>query len=221
MNDSLGHAAGANKTYDRILRAAADLASLEGLERITIGRLAQQLAISKSGLFAHFGSKEELHLAVIEAARVRYVHCVIKPAMEAARGLARLETLCQKGVEYLAAPEFPGGCFFVMTRAEFHMRPGPVRDAIMINKRWWRKLVVDTATDALAQGEFAPGTDVEQLAFELEAVLDLPSWSVGDERLETELRHVRRAVDKLLSGARASSNSHASNGKRSSQKDRV
>ena len=201
MVDRRRRAEGAN-TYERILRAAADLASLEGLERVTIGRLADELAMSKSGLFAHFGSKEELHLAAIEAARQRFVAAVIEPALKAPRGIARLEALCQKVIDYIAKPEFPGGCFFDMTRAEFHMRPGPVRDAIMANKQAWRQLLVDVANQARTQGELASNTDTEQLAFELEAVLDLPSWSVGDDSLELELQRARRGVDKLLGSAR-------------------
>lgn len=196
---------GDGRTYDRILREAADLASIGGLEGVTIGRLAEALAMSKSGLFAHFGSKEELQLAVVDAARKRFVERVIRPAMESSRGLSRLEALCQKEMDYIAAPEFPGGCFFVMTRAEFHMRPGPVRDAVMTNKRAWRKCLIEAASDAMAQGEIETGTDIEQLAFELEAVLDLPSWSVGDKQLAVELQRVRRAVDRLLASVRAPS----------------
>ena len=104
--------------------------------------------MSKSGLFAHFGSKEELHLAAIEAARQRFFAAVIEPALKAPRGIARLEALCQKEIDYIAKPEFAGGCFFDMTRAEFHMRPGPVRDAIMANKQACRQLLVDVANQA-------------------------------------------------------------------------
>src|SRR5262249_36915422 len=135
--------------------------------------------MSKSGLFAHFGSKEELHLAAIEAARHRFVAAVIEPALKAPRGIARLEALCQKCIDYIAKPEFPGGCFFDMTRAEFHMRPGPVRDAIMANKQAWRQLLVDVANQVRTQGEVASKTDTEHLALDLEAVFWFPYACTG------------------------------------------
>ena len=192
------------RTYETIVRAAADLASQEGLERLTIGALATRLGMSKSGLFAHFGSKEELHLATIEAARKRYVAVVLDPALKAPSGGARLEALCEKTIDYIEKPEFPGGCFFVGARAEFHARTGSVRDAVMANKEFGRRLIARIAKDAQARGDLAPDLDPEQFAYELEAVMDLASWSVMSERREIDLRHARRAVRGIIDRARIS-----------------
>jgi len=186
------------RNVEAILSTAADLASQEGLDRLTIGTLAERLGMSKSGLFAHFGSKEELQLATIDAAARRVTAAVLEPALQAPRGFARLAAACERLIDYLAKPEFPGGCFFNMTRAEFHARPGPVRDAIAERKRYWRKLLERLAAEARAQGELAAKVDPEQLAFELEAVMDAPTWSVADENREPELDHARRAVRRLL-----------------------
>ncbi len=181
-----------------ILLAAADLASQEGLERLTIGTLAERLGLSKSGLFAHFGSKEELQLATIEAAAKRVTDTVIVPALKASRGIARLTAACDKLIDYLARPEFPGGCFFNMTRAEFHARPGAVRDAIAERKRYWRQLLTDLAIEAQASGELDGEIDPSQLAYELEAVMDAATWSVADKNKQRELEYARRAVRSLL-----------------------
>ena len=117
-------AAGAgNRTRESILQAAADLASVEGLEGLTIGRLATALGMSKSGLFAHFGSKEELQLATIEAARRRFVDHVIRPSRPLPRGRARLRRCSADLLAYYRSETFPGGCFFHNVKAEFDSRP--------------------------------------------------------------------------------------------------
>jgi AcrR family transcriptional regulator len=200
------------RTSETILRAAADLASQEGLDGLTIGSLAERLGMSKSGLFAHFGSKEELQLATIEAAARRVASSVLDPALKAPRGIARLNAVCDKLMDYLAKPEFPGGCFFNMTRAEFHARPGTVRDAIAERKRYWRHLLAELAIQAQARGELAAETDPDQLAFELEAVMDAATWSVADNNKERELEHARRAVRRLLQHRHAQSQSRAAPG---------
>src|SRR6185312_9856962 len=182
-----------NRTVETILRNAADLASQEGLDRLTIGVLAERLDMSKSGLFGHFGSKEELQLATIEAAARRIAAVVLQPALKAPRGIARLEAACDRLIDYLAKPEFPGGCFFNMTRAEFHARPGAVRDAIAERKRYWRQLLMRLVGEAQAQGELAATVDPGQLAFELEAVMDAATWSTADDNKERELEHARDA----------------------------
>ncbi len=189
------------RTAETILREAADLASREGLDRLTIGTLAERLGMSKSGLFAHFGSKEELQLATIAAAADRVTATVLRPAFKAPRGIARLTAVCDKLIDYLARPEFPGGCFFNMARAEFHARPGVVRDAIAGPKQYWRQLLADLAIEARAQGELAADIDAAQLAFELEAVMDAATWSVADNHKEREIQHARRAVRRILGQA--------------------
>src|SRR3954468_22964429 len=117
-----------NATRESILQAAADLASVEGLEGLTIGRLASELNMSKSGLFAHFGSKEELQLATIDAARRRFVDHVVRPSRSLPRGRGRLDALLGDWIAYFRGEVFPGGCFFDAVKAEFDSRPeSPVR----------------------------------------------------------------------------------------------
>src|ERR1700685_2708511 len=119
------------RTRTAILQTAADLASVDGLDGLSIGRLATELAMSKSGLFAHFGSKEELQLATVEEARQRYTREVIQPARAAGPGITRLHALCEAFLSYLERAVFPGGCFFASAMAEFDSKaPGPVRDRI-------------------------------------------------------------------------------------------
>ena len=191
------------RTYEMILREGADVASIEGLSGLTIGSLASRLGMSKSGLFTHVGSKEELQLATIEAAKARYVARVLQPALSAPRGIARLRALCERVLDYLAAPEFPGGCFFCVTAAEFHARPGTVRDAIMSNRHYKREVLANLAAEAQALGELASEVDPQQLAFELESVLDAANWSDTAENRQKDLDYARRAVSSLLTRALA------------------
>src|SRR5215813_5267018 len=118
------------RTRESILRVAVDLASVEGLEGLTIGRLADELKMSKSGLFAHFGSKEELQLATIEMARQIFVEHIITPALTQPAGIQRLVNLCQAWMGHIELKIFKGGCFFTAASFEFDSRSGPVRDAI-------------------------------------------------------------------------------------------
>src|SRR6202050_3036107 len=166
------------RTRDTILRAAADLASVEGLDGLSIGRLATELAMSKSGLFAHFGSKEELQLATIEEARQRYAREVIEPACAAGPGITRLHALCEAFLSYLERAVFPGGCFFASAMAEFDSKaPGPVRDRIAHCQNQWMATLEHAAAEARQRGELAATTDPQQLAFELEAALLSATWS--------------------------------------------
>ena len=118
------------RTRNSILEVAAALATEEGLEPLSIGRLAEATAMSKSGLFAHFGSKEELQLATVDHAAKLFVGEVIDPARGAPKGLARIWALCDHMIGYSERQVFPGGCFFAATSFEFNNRPGPVRDRI-------------------------------------------------------------------------------------------
>jgi AcrR family transcriptional regulator len=159
-----------NATRESILQAAADVASVEGLEGLTIGRLATELGMSKSGLFAHFGSKEELQLATIDAARRRFVDHVIRPSRGLPRGRARLEALLIDWLEYFRSEVFRGGCFFNAVKAEFDSRPdGPVRAAITEDVRQFLAFLAREVRKAQEAGDLDPAVDPEQLAFELDA----------------------------------------------------
>ncbi|KAB2342458.1 TetR/AcrR family transcriptional regulator [Actinomadura rudentiformis] len=156
-------------TRRRILSRAMDIASLEGLEALSIGRLATELKVSKSGVFAHFGSKEELQLAVIRAAKAVFASRVVEPAFAEAPGRRRLEALCDGWLTYSERRVFPGGCFFFSVGAEFDARPGRVRDALADARREWLALYAQTIRDAQQLGELDDSVNPAQLAFELDA----------------------------------------------------
>ena len=183
------------KTRAAILRTAADVASVDGLDGLSIGRLATRLAMSKSGLFAHFGSKEDLQLATIEEARQRYVHEVIEPALAAGSGIRRLHALCEAFLSYLERGVFPGGCFFASAMAEYDAKaPGPVRDRIAHCQAQWMTTLERAAQDAQADGELPAGSDPGQLAFELEATLLSANWYFHLYADGTYIDRARRAV---------------------------
>ena len=160
-----------NRTRESILDTAADLASIEGLEGLTIGRLATELGMSKSGLFAHFGSKEELQLATIDAARRRFVDNVVRPSRELPRGRERVERLMNDWLAYYRGEIFRGGCFFNTVKAEFDSRStGPVRDVVMDDAREFIAFLAREVRKAQEAGDLDPSIDPDQLAFELDAV---------------------------------------------------
>jgi AcrR family transcriptional regulator len=159
------------RTRESILQTAVQLASVEGIDGITIGRLASELGMSKSGLFAHFGSKEELQLATIDAAREIFVDTIIAPARQAERGLPRLEALMDNWLEYMRREVFKGGCFFDAVRGEYNSRPpGPVRDAVWKDFADWSTILVNRVKSAQAEGHLDPTADPEQVAYELDAL---------------------------------------------------
>jgi len=160
-----------NRTRESILQAAADLASVEGLEGLTIGRLATELGMSKSGLFAHFGSKEELQLATIDAARRRFVDHVVKPSRSLPRGRARLEALMNDWLAYFRSDVFAGGCFFHSVKGEFDSRPNTaVREVVTEDVRQFLGLLTREVRKGQEAGDLDPSVDPEQLAFELDAL---------------------------------------------------
>ncbi|WP_433267371.1 TetR/AcrR family transcriptional regulator [Actinosynnema sp. CS-041913] len=156
------------QTRRQILVRAAEIASVEGLEGLSIGRLATELEVSKSGVFAHFGSKEELQLATVRAAAKIFLTEVVEPASAVPPGLARLELLLTGWLDYSERRTFPGGCFFYAVQAEFDARHGRVRDTVAEYGKGWNDLVVATISAV-------PDLVVEpaQLAFELIAFLEM------------------------------------------------
>jgi AcrR family transcriptional regulator len=181
------------KTRQVILRKAVNLASLEGLEGLTIGRLASALHISKSGLFAHFGSKEDLQCAVVEAAREIFVEKVVRPAYEF-HGLRRLRALCENWLSYGEGKVFPGGCFFSAASLEFDDRPGRVRDRIVELMKKWLGNLEYAARDAQLTGEIKKEVDVRQLAFEIQSLAMGANWSSRLFRDPGAFRLIRGAI---------------------------
>ena len=157
------------RTREAILDTAAALATEEGLAPLSIGRLATATGMSKSGLFAHFGSKEELQLATVDHAAALFVAEVIEPARAAPRGVARVWALCDHMIDYAARQVFPGGCFFAAASFEFNNRPGAVRDRIEKMMQSWLSYLEHAIEQAQATGELADDVTPRALAFQLDA----------------------------------------------------
>jgi AcrR family transcriptional regulator len=181
------------RTRESILRRAVSIASVEGLEGLTIGRLATELGISKSGLFAHFGSKEELQLAVVETARMIFVERVVKPALTV-KGLKRLRALYENWIAYSDSNVFPGGCFFSAASLEFDDRPGKVRDQIMASMKTWLEMLEGTARAAQTANEIKKDVNPHQLAFEMHALAAAANWSSRLFEDKNAFRTARSAV---------------------------
>ena len=188
----------ARRTRAAVAERAADLGSVHGLESTTIGLLAAELGLSKSGVVGPFGSKEELQLATVEAANQRFRREVFDPAAGEPRGLPRLRSIMDAWLSYLERSVFPGGCFLTAASIEFDDRPGPVRDAIADGFRRWLGVLAAEVAIAQKQGELAPDLEPAQVAFELNGHVMAGNWAkqlFGDARaLETS----RAAIDRLL-----------------------
>ena len=159
------------RTRAAILRAAASLATLEGLEGLSIGHLAAAIGMSKSGLYAHFGSKQELQLATVDEAERIFNEEVVQPALTARPGRAQLAAACEAYFGYLEGRVFPGGCFFAATALEMGARPGPVKDRVAAIQSGFTALLSTFAATALEQQELPVGEEPDRLAFELHALL--------------------------------------------------
>jgi AcrR family transcriptional regulator len=181
------------RTRRAILRKAVNIASIEGLEGLTIGQLASALRISKSGLFAHFGSKEDLQCAVVDEAREIFVETVVRPAYQF-QGLKRLRALCENWLAYGEERVFPGGCFFSAASLEFDDRPGRVREQIVTLMKKWLGNLEQAARDAQSAGEITKETDVRQLAFEIQALAMGANWSSRLFRDPSVFRLARGAI---------------------------
>lgn len=178
------------QTREAILDRAVDLATVEGLEGLTIGRLAAELRMSKSGLFAHFGSKQELQLATIAAAAQRFKGRVIDPALDLPDGAPRLRAMAERYLDQLG--DYSGGCFWAATSAEYDDRPGPVRDAIAGALDGW-------LAELERQARIAGVENPPRFAFELYALVmgaNARYRLSGDKRV---FEYAREALDQLSS----------------------
>lgn len=185
-----------------ILREAAQLATVEGIEGLSIGRLADAVGMSKAGLYAHFGSKQELQLATIETASAIFDQRVSKPASAAGTALERLQQLAENFLRHVEDGVFPGGCFFASVAAEMDTRSGPVRDvAIQLTEDWLRGLEA-AVRDAQAEGAIDPSEDAAQLAFELDSYLLLANAQFVASQDSRPMERARRALAHRLSAAR-------------------
>ncbi|MGW5433224.1 TetR/AcrR family transcriptional regulator [Streptomyces sp. NPDC004059] len=187
------------RTRRTIARHAVDVASLEGLSGLSIGRLATDLGLSKSGVSTLFKTKERLQLAAVASAREAFLEAVVEPASATPRGAARLRALTEGWISYAETPLFPGGCFWAANLADFDSRPGPVRDALFGHHRDWLDLLTGELRRAADSGEAAE-LDAPLAAFQLDAVLNAANTALrlGDHGAPDK---VRRVVDGFLTPA--------------------
>lgn len=164
-----------DQTRRAVLRRSVDIASVDGLEGLSIGRLATELGISKSGLFAHFGSKEELQLATIRAARRIYADEVVTPAFEVEPGFGRVWAISDRWLEYSRRRVFPGGCFFQKVSHEYAGRRGAVHESLLVVHHEWMDLLETAVREAVERGEV--DADPKQLAFDLNAYYEAANFA--------------------------------------------
>jgi AcrR family transcriptional regulator len=165
-------------TKQMILDHASSLASRVGLDGLSIGKLAEELQLSKSGLFAHFRSKEALEVQVLEHAEARFIEAVIKPALTAPRGEKRVRALFDRWMRWPKTSGLEGGCFFVAVAAELDDRPGPARDVLVRQQKDWMDVITNVVRTAIAEEEFKKNLDAEQFAFEVWGILLSYHWAV-------------------------------------------
>jgi AcrR family transcriptional regulator len=182
------------RTRQAILSRASRLASAEGLDAVSLQRLASDLGISKSGLFAHFGSKEELQLATVEEAAHVFTEEVLRPGLKAPAGLGRVWSMCNAYLSYLKRAVFPGGCFFEAAISEFDSKPGPVRDAVVEKRGYWVASLARAIREAQTAGDVQRSVDAEQVAWELSCLLVGANGSFVIDGAGVGIERARRAI---------------------------
>lgn len=189
-------------TRTAILDRSVALATQVGLEGLTIGRLATELHLSKSGLFAHFRSKEALQIQVLDAAAERFVDEVVKPAVREPRGEPRIRALFDRWLAWTKSNSGPGGCLFVAAAAELDDRPGPVRDRLVALQKGWLEMIAIVFRTGVTEGVFRPDLDPEEFAHDLYSVMlgyHHAFRLMRDPRAE---KRAHAAFGRLLSSAR-------------------
>jgi AcrR family transcriptional regulator len=154
-------------TRERIVDQALKDASLLGLEGLSLGHLAEQVGMSKSGLFAHFGSKEELQKQILGAAAAKFGEIVVRPALTAPRGVPRVRAMFEGWLRWERDESVPGGCVFTHAQAELDDKPGPVRDELARWQQEWKGMLARAASIAIAEGQFRKNVDTTQFAFQM------------------------------------------------------
>jgi len=182
------------RTREGILRVAVDLASVEGLEGLSIGHLAKTLKMSKSGLFAHFGSKRDLQLETIEMARSIFVDRVVHPALAQPAGIPRLWKLCDRWIGHVEEKVFAGGCFFSAASFEFDSRPGPVRTAIVAVMQEWLNTLTRAIDEAKKAGHIRAGVNASRFALEIYSMAVGSQWALQLLGQENAPRDARKMI---------------------------
>jgi AcrR family transcriptional regulator len=188
----------AAETRRQIVETAVTVASTDGLDGLTIGRLAGDVGMSKSGLLNHFGTKEALQIAALDAAAGRFRAAVWHPVADEAPGLPRLRAAADAWVSYLEQRVFPGGCFFAAATMEIDDHPGPVRDRVAESMSRWLDTIATDAREAQRVGDLPPEPTAEQIAFEMQGVVFAANWALQLLEDEAAPARARAAIDRLL-----------------------
>ncbi|MFB7511762.1 TetR/AcrR family transcriptional regulator [Streptomyces sp. NPDC056144] len=190
-----------NQTRRLVLGRTMDIASVEGLEGLSLGRIATELELSKSGVFALFGSKEELQLATIRAAAAVFADRVVAPLKDVPPGARRVRELCRNWLAYSSERVFSGGCFFYAVSAEFDARTGPVHDAVARAHVEWSVYMEESLAEARAAGDFTEDLDAGQLAFEVISLMEAANGRSVLLRETSAYGRAERGIEARLRGA--------------------
>ncbi len=190
------------QTKTAILDEAVGIASQVGFTALSIGQLAEQTGMSKSGLFAHFKSKEALQLDTLERGRERFTDIVIRPTIAAPRGIARVRALVDHWLVW-ASDSLQGGCLFLAGAVEYDDQAGPMRDALVRNQQDWNEFITTVAGTAVSEGDFRDDLDTEQFAFTLQGVFYAYHHTARLLRDPKALDRARSAAEQLIESSRA------------------
>jgi AcrR family transcriptional regulator len=193
-----------DQTRAAIVDAALAMASREGMEGLTIGTLADAMSMSKSGVFAHFGSREDLQLAVLREYVRRFVEDVLRPAVKKPRGLPRLEAILERWVAFLAR-ELTRGCIMIAGAVEYDDRPGPQRDEMVAIITGWKAELTRAIRQAVAEGHLKRGVDAQQMVFEIYGLMLAMHQDARLLRSADSAKRARAGLRRLIDGARAPS----------------
>jgi AcrR family transcriptional regulator len=189
-------------TRASIVEAALEMASREGLEGLTIGSLAERMKMSKSGLFAHFGSREDLQRAVLKEYEHRFIEEVLRPAVRKPRGLPRLEAILERWVAFLAR-ELAHGCILIAGAVEYDDRPGALRDEMVAIVTGWKSELLKAIRQAAAEGHLRRGIDAHQMVFEIYGVMLAIHQDARLLRSADSTRRGRAALKRLLAASKS------------------
>ena len=192
-----------NDTRLAVLEHAFSLASKVGLDGLTIGRLADDLELSKSGLFGHFQSKQALQVQVLRHAADKFVDAVLRPALKAPRGEARVRQLFERWLDWPRVVPQPGGCIFVAAATELDDKPGPARDVLVELQRDWLEVLANAVRTAASVGDFREGADPEQFAQDLYGIMLACHHASRLLRDPKAVKRARVAFEVVLSAVRA------------------
>src|SRR3954449_8921518 len=198
MQNQRRRRADGERTREAIVRTAVSLATVDGLDGLSIGNLAHALDMSKSGLYAHFGSKQDLQLATVEAASQIFRSQVVEPALAAPAGLQQIVAVCDAFFDYLAGRTFPGGCFFAGAVLEMGTRPGPVKEQIAAFQDGFTALIRQFVVTAIARHELPADEEPDALTFEIGGIILAANTSFVLHQDMATLEMARKVVRRRL-----------------------